>query len=128
MYFKRQAENFEVWYSFSTPETIAGRLIVEDKDADVYVTPSYYNHPTIRFIAHDVHLRQLRDDPAAVMQIDRRGRDAILVIEPGYKDLFQRTCQRQPEASCRVYQAFEGGPIMFYFVRLNGKDIGVKVR
>ncbi len=49
-YFVRQANDFAVWNSYSTPETLAARLLAElDESTQAYVTEFFAGHPTLRF-------------------------------------------------------------------------------
>ena len=55
IYFNQQAKSIESWAAFSTPETIAAKIMAEmGNKVEYYLSTFYYQTPTIQFLAPTV--------------------------------------------------------------------------
>ena len=123
-YFVRQADDFAVWNAFSTPETIAARLLGElDGGAEGHVISLYHAHPTIRFLARDAPAyARVETDDRLPLPIPA-GRDAALILDTERHSLFEEAQRLYPQAQFREFRPPFGGPTVIYFAYLTAEDL-----
>ena len=122
--FQRQINNFAVWNSYSTAETIAARVIAEEgMDADVYLTQFFYNHPTVRFLARNAPPVQPLDTTAHLPLHQAPSRDVILMVEAERRSIVEEARRFYPNAEIREYTPPFGGPTVLNYVRLRAQEI-----
>ncbi len=122
--FQRQINNFTVWNSYSTSETIAARVIAEEgMDADVYLTQFFYNHPTVRFLARNAPPVHPLDTTAHLPLHLAPSQDVILMVEADRQSIVDEARHFYPNAVIREYTPPFGGPNVLNYVRLSAQDI-----
>ena len=123
-YFVRQANDFAVWNAYSTPETLAARLLAElDESTDAYVTSFFHGHPTLRFLARDARpyteLSTLDQFPLPFAP----GRAALLILNAESRDLYDEAKQLYPNATFAEMTPPLDGPPVIFTARLAPEDI-----
>jgi len=132
-YFVRQANDFAVWNAYSTPETLAARLLAEvDETTDAYVTSFFHGHPTLRFLAHSARpyaeLDTLDQFPLSFVP----GRSALLILNAESRALYDEAKHLYPNATFAEMMPPLDGPPVLFTVHLTPEDIasiqGVEAR
>lgn len=124
VYFERQIPNFPVWNAFSTPETIAAEILAKESgEADVEVISLFHNHPTLQFIARDVHDYPRLETSDHLPLRRAADRDVILVMDIERQPLFEQARRFYPNATFEEYKPPDGGVTVVYSVRLTPQDI-----
>jgi DNA-binding beta-propeller fold protein YncE/4-amino-4-deoxy-L-arabinose transferase-like glycosyltransferase len=123
IYFDRQANTFDSWFVFSTPETITGRLMAELGDqVDFYISSFYYHVPTISFLApkvEDYH----KIEPHETLPIRLDGKKGVVMIVDGDRRPFYLQAKSYyPNAEFKEYSAPDG-TIVLYGIFLKPADI-----
>ena len=119
-YFVAQAEDFAVWNAFSTPETIAARLLQSvDDTTDAYVTSFFLGHPTLKFLAPDAHPYRALDVTDQLPLTFAPGRSALLIMNEESRDLYDQARQLYPDASFQEVMPPVAGPPVLYTVQLS---------
>jgi len=123
-YFVRQANDFVVWNAYSTPETLAARLLADvDENTDVYMTSFFHGHPTLRFLALAARpyreLSTLDQFPLPFVP----DRSALLILNAESRALYDEAKQLYPNATFAEMTPPLDGPPVVFTVRLTPEDI-----
>jgi 4-amino-4-deoxy-L-arabinose transferase-like glycosyltransferase/sugar lactone lactonase YvrE len=123
-YFVRQANDFAVWNAYSTPETLAARLLAEiDPTTDAYVTAFFHGHPTIKFVARNApaytELDTLDQFPLDFVP----GRSALLMLNADSRALYDEARLLYPTAAFTETLPPVDGPPVLFTVRLTPEDV-----
>ena len=123
-YFVRQAQDFAVWNAYSTPETLAARLLAElEPETDAYVISFFQGHPTLRFLAHNAPPPQTLDTLDQFPLDVAPGRGALLILNAEARSLYEEARRLYPNAQfAEVTPPFPGPPVL-YTVRLAPSDL-----
>ena len=121
-YFLRQAYDFAAWNAFSTPETIAARILSDLDGADAYVTSFFHGHPTINFLARNRSFRRLETTDRLPLAWDPE-KDAVLILNAESSALYDEARRFYPNAFFEEIKPPFGGPTIVYHVRLTPDDI-----
>ena len=123
VYFDRQATSSDSWSSFSTPETIAGRIMARlGNTVEYYVSTFYFETPTVRFLAPEVttYHRLETYDTLPVRSDGQRG--LVFLIDAGRKPFFLQARTYYPSASFNEFTTPDGNPVL-YEINLSPSDI-----
>lgn len=123
-YFVRQATDFAAWNAYSTPETLAARLLAElDPNTDAYVTSFFHGHPTIKFVAREarpfVELDTLDQFPLDFAP----GRAALLILNADSRGLYDEARRLYPNGVFTETTPPFGGPPVLFTARLAPEEI-----
>ena len=123
-YFDRQANDFAVWNAYSTPETLAARLLADvDENTDAYVTSFFHGHPTLRFLARSARpyteLSTVDQFPLPFVP----GRSALLILNAESRDLYDEAKLLYPNATFAEMTPPLDGPPVIFTVRLTPEDV-----
>ena len=123
-YFVRQAEDFAVWNAYSTPETLAARLLADlEPENDAYVISFFQGHPTLQFLARDAPPFQTVDTLDQFPLEVAPGRGALLILNAEARSLYEEAQRLYPNAQfAEVTPPFPGPPVL-YTVRLTPSDL-----
>ncbi len=123
IYFDRQANSFDSWFFFSTPETITGRLMAKLGDqVDFYISSFYYHVPTIGFLAPEVSDYH-RVEPHQTLPLPLDGKKgAVIIVDADRRPFFLQAKRYYPNAEFKEYSA-PGGTIVLYEIFLKPADI-----
>lgn len=122
--FKKQMTNFEVWKSFSTPETIAARLIAtEDPATQVYVSSFFHGHPTIRFLARNAPPQEVWETDDHLPLHRPADRNILLLVEADRPGFLEEARKYYPNAQVEEVQPPFGGPTVLNVARLATTDL-----
>lgn len=123
-YFVRQAHDFAVWNAYSTPETLAARLLADlDPHTDAYVTSFFHGHPTIKFVARHapayVELDTLDQFPLDFAP----DRSALLILNADSRPLYDEAQRLYPNAVFTATTPPIDGPPVLFTVQLSPDDV-----
>lgn len=123
-YFVRQANDFAAWNAYSTPETLAARLLADlDPNTDAYVTSFFHGHPTIKFVARNtptyIELDTLDQFPLDLIP----GRSALLVLNADSRALYDEARLLYPNAVFTQTTPPVDGPPVLFTVQLSPADV-----
>lgn len=123
-YFVRQAQDFAVWNAYSTPETLAARLLADlDSNTDAYVTAFFHGHPTIKFVARNapayVELDTLDQFPLDFAS----DRSALLILNADSRALYDEARLLYPNARFTETTPPIDGPPVLFTVLLSPEDV-----
>lgn len=132
-YFVRQAGDFAVWNAYSTPETLAARLLADlDPDTDAYVTSFFRGHPTIKFVARNARPYQELNTLDQFPLDFAPDRSALLILNADSRGLYDEARRLYPQAQFAEVDAARSGvsmvppvsgPPVLFTVRLSPEDI-----
>ncbi len=123
IYFNLQAKNSNTWMSFSTPETIIGKMMAElGQQADYYVSVFYHNSPTLIFLAPEItgSIPLKTYDTLPVLMDGRR--KVVFFVDLDRKPFFLQAQRYYPNADFKEYKDMDGTTIL-YQITLNPSDI-----
>lgn len=124
-YFEVQAKSFDVWESFSTPETIIGNQLAKlGKNADIYVSIFYHNSPTVRFLAQNLTAEdytQLQTYDTLPFLSDGT-KPIVFFVDRDREPFFIQARHYYPNADFKEYQSPTGGTVL-YQITLDPSDI-----
>jgi streptogramin lyase/4-amino-4-deoxy-L-arabinose transferase-like glycosyltransferase len=123
-YFVRRAQDFASWNAFSTPESIAANLLVEEGDeADFYIISFFHGHPSINFLARD-RKNYGRLETTDQMPLRRSpDRDTVLILNAESRSLYDEARRHYPNATFEEIRAPFGGPPVIFYARLTPEDL-----
>lgn len=123
-YFNRQANAYDTWAAFSTPETIAGRVMAQNGPQDDYYISTFYNNaPTVRFLAPNV-TQAFSLETYDSLPIPFRGdRKAILILDADRRSLLDQVRRYYPNAEIQEFRGPGSAPVIAYTVTLTPADI-----
>jgi 4-amino-4-deoxy-L-arabinose transferase-like glycosyltransferase len=123
IYFDRQATSSDSWAAFSTPETIAGKIMAErGNTVDYYVSTFYFDTPTIRFLAPDVtNAHRLETSDTLPVRTDSQ-KGLVFLIDADRKQFLQQAKDYYPSAIYQEFTAPNGTPIL-YEISLSPSDV-----
>lgn len=114
-YFVRQANDFASWNAYSTPETIAARMLMElDPNSDAYVTAYFHGHPTLNFLARNArpYYQLATTDQLPIADPAERGR--LLILNTEGKALYDEARRYYPDAEfAEIGPPFAGLAVIF---------------
>ncbi len=123
-YFVRQANDFAVWNSFSTPESLAGKKMAElGADVDYFLSPFLANHPTIEFLAPNAPHVNIFNLPDALPIRTDATRPAALFIHFDDAEIFSAAQNLYPQAKFERVSNQPENPASIYTVELSPADI-----
>lgn len=123
VYFDRQANAFESWVAFSTPETIAGKVMAElGNTAEYYVSTFYYKTPTIRFLAPEVTDYTLWETYDTLPVRSDGQKRLVFLVDAERKAFVAQAKKYYPAAAIREFTAPDGQPVL-YEVNLSPTDV-----
>jgi hypothetical protein len=123
-YFVRQAGDLFSWSAFSTAESIAGQRLAElGPGYRTYLSPLYVEHPSIRFLAPEVHDQRPLDLPDALPIRQPADRPAALFIHPDDRWVYDAAQSLYPAATFKTVYGPAGRTPVLYVVTLSGADI-----
>jgi len=126
-YFERQAKDFAVWNSFSTPETLTGMLLAEsDDETDVYVTSYFQSHPSIRFMERVLEQRFSYKSIETTDHLPLNwtpGKAVSLIVDSRSRPIFDEAAYFYPDADLQEIQPPFGGPVVVSHAKLSVDDI-----
>jgi len=103
-YFRRQAQNGQVWASFSAPQTVVANFVSQSKEPydAIYLTPDLADpgiwglslHPTLRFLARRADFRSF--DSAKAPPLPPLDRSTVYFIGPPYASIFHYLRETYP--------------------------------
>jgi 4-amino-4-deoxy-L-arabinose transferase-like glycosyltransferase len=123
IYFNKQAKSPDSWTAFSTPETIAAKIMAKmGNTVEYYVSTYYYQVPTIQFLAPavtDYHRWETYD----ALPVASDGKKGIVFLVDGTQDkFFQQAKRYYPSATFEEFTAPNGVPVL-YEIYLHPSDI-----
>ncbi len=123
IYFNKQAISPDSWAAFSTPETIAAKIMAKmGNSVEYYISTYYYQVPTIQFLAPavtDYHRWETYD----ALPVASDGKKGIVFLVDGTQDeFFQQAKRYYPSATFEEFTAPNGVPVL-YEVYLHPSDI-----
>ena len=123
-YFGAQAYDFAVWNAFSTPETVAAKLLSElDSETEPYVISYYHGHPTLNFLnGFDRGYQRLETTDQLPLNFDTN-RNALLIMDGESKSLFDAAKALYPTAEFEEHRPPFGGPTIVYAAHLSRADL-----
>jgi DNA-binding beta-propeller fold protein YncE len=123
IYFNRQANSFESWMVFSTPETITGKLMAEmGNQVDYYISAFYYRTPTIQFLAPDVK-EYHKIEPHGTLPLALDGnKSVVMIVDASRLPFFMQAKSYYPNADFKEFTAPDGTTIL-YGIFLKPADI-----
>ena len=86
-FFNKQAKDFSVWAAYSSTETEIARFLQSlpgDGDYDVYISPIYRGHPTIRFLVPRYEGGKPFDFMNNVPIKERVDKDVVYILERSF--------------------------------------------
>jgi sugar lactone lactonase YvrE/4-amino-4-deoxy-L-arabinose transferase-like glycosyltransferase len=123
-YFYRQARDFAVWNAFSTPETLTAQAMKAVADHyDFYVTPLYYQHPSLRFIAPNVTSYKRWDTSGGLPLRESGERPLLIFLDSQKHSDFLEAQSYYPDADFKEVRPPFNGPPVLYTIRLTSDDL-----
>jgi 4-amino-4-deoxy-L-arabinose transferase-like glycosyltransferase/streptogramin lyase len=123
IYFDLQANSFESWDAFSTPETIVGNVMRSlGNQVDYYVSAFYYQVPTVNFLAPGVTTyHRLETNDTLPLPLDSK-KGVVLLVDPERSPFIQQAKIYYPNATFQEFKA-PGGQTALYEIYLKPADI-----
>jgi 4-amino-4-deoxy-L-arabinose transferase-like glycosyltransferase len=125
VYFDLQAESSASWLSFSTRETIIGKVMAElGPQVDPYLSIFYYDSPTIKFLAPEIDMMKyhLLETYDTFPIPNEAGKTMVFFAEaPERKPLFLQAQRYYPNADFKEYKA-PNGNVVLYQITLKPSD------
>jgi 4-amino-4-deoxy-L-arabinose transferase-like glycosyltransferase len=123
IYFNKQAQSSDSWSAFSTPETIAAKVMAEmGNKVEFYVSTFYYQMPTIQFLAPAVTNYQ-RLETYDTLPISSDGKKGIIfLVDASQEQFFLQAKSYYPSATFNIFTAPNGTPVL-YEIYLHQSDI-----
>ncbi|HAJ36292.1 MAG TPA: hypothetical protein DCL15_11420 [Chloroflexi bacterium] len=123
-YFVRQANDFAVWNAYSTPETLAARLLADlDSNTDAYVTAFFHGHPTIKFVARNAPTYRELDTLDQFPLDFAPDRSALLILNADSRALYDEARLLYPNAVFTETTPPIAGPPVLFTVQLSPADV-----
>lgn len=123
-YFVRQANDFAVWNAYSTPETLAARLLASlDPNTDAYVTAFFHGHPTIKFVARNAPAYRELDTLDQFPLDFAPDRSALLILNADSRALYDEARLLYPHAKFTEMTPPIDGPPVLFTVQLTPEDV-----
>lgn len=123
-YFVAQANDFAVWNAFSTPETIAARLIRElDPRVDAYVSAYFDNHPSLRYVGVERSRYEVLPTTVQLPLDLTADREVLIVLRGDESALFNKARRYYPNAEFAEIGPPMPGPPVVLTIRLTPADI-----
>ena len=113
IYFNEQAQSPDSWAAFSTPETIAGKVMAEmGNTVEYYISTYYYQVPTIQFLAPAVtdYQRLETYDSLPVSSDGKKG--IVFLFDPAQEELILQAKRYYPSATFKKFTAPNGVPVL----------------
>jgi hypothetical protein len=129
VYFGPQANDFGVWRSFSTAETLVGKRMSElGEDPIYYLSPFFFDHPSIRFHAPAAEespptLRQAMPLPDPLPARVPADRPVVYFIHPDEAWVFDLGRQVYLTGSFETLPSDSEFPPVVYVLRLGPEDV-----
>lgn len=130
-YFRRQANDFAVWASFSTADTlVAHEMNRYAGQYPLYLSPHFRGHPTVRFLAPAVtEYREFGVSQAPLVD-DVEG--AVILLDSGREAAFVEAQRYYPDATFRELRHPESSHAVAYEIVVSPDDVarilGVEAR
>ncbi len=123
-YFYRQADDFAVWNSFSTPETITAKLLQGlDDQTEAYVISYFHGHPTLNFLGRDSRPYR-RLETTDHLPLDwPTDKNILLITNADSRSIFEEAKRYYPTATFEEIQPPAGGPTVIYTALLTREDL-----
>jgi len=122
-YFERQAKDFSVWNSFSTPETLVATLLAQsDDETEVYVTAYFQSHPTIRFIerVNDTRFVYRSIETTEHLPLNwTPAKPVSLIVDARSRYIFDEAGYLYPDAVLQELKPPFGGPVVVSHAKLS---------
>ncbi len=114
IYFNKQAVSSDSWAAFSTPETIAAKIMAKmGNSVDYYISAFYYHVPTIQFLAPTITDYQ-RLDSYVTLPVPSDGKKGIVFLfDATQTELFMQAKRYYPSATFNVFTAPNGVPVLY---------------
>ncbi len=127
VYFFKQANDFSVWNSYSTPETITARQMSKfGPDYQYHLSPFLVNHPSIRFIAPNIPYQKPLPLPDALPIRSLNPRPTILFIHPDDRWVFDEAQRIYPAGQFEVFTNDNSPPSVFMAVLRENDLISIR--
>ena len=125
MYFSTWANDFASWNAFSTPESIAARLLLEhDEWTDAHVISFYEGHPTVNFLAgYNQGIKRIETTDHLPLPLDPE-RKALMIFDGEREELYQEARRLYPNAQFVEHKPPFGGPTVVYSALMSADDVG----
>jgi hypothetical protein len=123
IYFNKQAQSSDSWAAFSTPETIAAKIMAKmGNTVEYYVSTYYYQVPTIQFLAPAVtdYHRWETYDALPVASDGKKG--IVFLVDGAQNEFFQQAKSYYPSATFKEFTAPNGVSVL-YEIYLHPSDI-----
>jgi hypothetical protein len=123
IYFNLQAQSSDSWAAFSTPETIAAKIMAKmGNTVEYYISTFYYQVPTVEFLAPTVtdYHRLETYDTLPVASDGKKG--IVFLFAAAQEELFLQAKKYYPSATFEVFSAPNGVPVL-YEVYLSPSEI-----
>jgi 4-amino-4-deoxy-L-arabinose transferase-like glycosyltransferase len=113
IYFNQQAQSSDSWAAFSTPETIAAKVMAEmGNTVEYYVSTYYYQVPTIQFLAPAVtDYRRLETYDSLPLSSDGK-KGIVFLFDPAQEELLLQAKRYYPSATIKKFTAPNGVPVL----------------
>jgi DNA-binding beta-propeller fold protein YncE len=123
VYFDQQANSFDTWKSFSTPETIIGNEMKKlGNQVNYYVSTLYYQVPTVEFLAPEVKTyNRLETHVTLPLALDGT-KSVVIFVDADRKPFYQQAQQYYPHANFQEYKGPQGQTVL-YEIYLKPADI-----
>jgi len=123
IYFNQQAQTFDSWSAFSTPETIAAKVMAEmGNNVEFYLSTYYYQTPTIQFLAPTV-TNYHRWDTYDTLPVSSDGKKGVIfLVDATQEQFFLQAKSYYPSATFKEFTAPNGTPVL-YEIYLKPSDI-----
>ena len=123
IYFDRQANSFESWMVFSTPETITGKLMAKmGNQVEYYISAFYHHTPTIQFLAPEVQ-EYHKIEPHEILPLPLDGdKSVVMIVDADRLPFYLQAKSYYPKADFKEYAAPDGTTIL-YGIFLKPSDI-----
>ena len=123
-YFYRQANDFSVWNSFSTPETLTANLLrTFDETTEPYVISYFHGHPTINFLAQNAQPYRRLETTDHLPIPWSADKNVALITNADSQVIFAEAKHYYPNAHFEEFTPPAGGPTVLYYAYLTQNDI-----
>jgi hypothetical protein len=123
IYFNKQAQSSDSWAAFSTPATIAAKIMAKmGNTVEYYVSTYYYQDPTIQFLAPSVtdYHRLETYDSLPVPSDGKKG--IVFLLDATQEELLLQAKKYYSSATFEKFTAPNGVPVL-YEIYLHPSDI-----
>jgi 4-amino-4-deoxy-L-arabinose transferase-like glycosyltransferase len=119
-FFVKQRNDASAWAAYSTPETLAARVIEERADTyDFVVASSYFDPPTTRFLAPpNAHVERWTVGDRLPLVRENPDRPVIMMFDPSLVSGYRDAQRLYPNAEFIEHRAPAGGQTVLYEVVL----------